>query len=513
MYLITAALIYANGPIHLGHIKSTYLPADIFYRYLKLRGEEAIYVCATDDHGTPIVIEAERQNTTPKKLVEYYHYKDLNEFKQLGIEFDIFHWTSSQENRFTTLEFYQALKQYIYTKDVTQYYCEELGRFMPDRYIRGVCRFCGARDQYADQCESCGKIFQIGDLVDPYCTLTKTPPKLRSSTHLFFKLSYFRDFLDGYNKNMNNPQIYNYLRGWIEDLQDWDIVRDLDWGIPVPDLPGKVFYVWFDAPIGYIGSLRALRRDWREVWNRSKIYHFIGKDIIYHHHLFWPAMLHGAGYNLPYRIPVRGYLTLEGKKFSKSRKWFLSLEAALKHIHPDYIRYYMTSISPAGLVDSDFSIDELKTKINNELIGNYGNLITRTIKLWNGRELSRISIDNYESQMLEKYHEHMMNVDLKEGLETVMELVGYYNRILNDSEPWKRKYDDVKHIISRTVYGSMFATKLLQPFIPFTATKILDHYSVSRDLKYPEHITYNTPLVPFQKIDAEANSLRGEIGN
>ncbi|MEM2769124.1 MAG: methionine--tRNA ligase [Candidatus Anstonellales archaeon] len=512
MNIITAALIYANGPIHLGHIKSTYLPADVFYRYLKIKGEDALFVCATDDHGTPIVVEAERKGITPKQLVEYYHQKDEDEFRRLGIEFDIFHWTSSKENKFTTLEIYQALRQYIYPKKITQYYCEELGKFMPDRYIKGTCKFCGAKDQYADQCEACGKTLQVGDLIDPYCTITKTTPKLRDSEHLFFKLSYFREFLDNYNRKTAHPEIYNYLRGWLEDLQDWDIVRDLDWGIPVPDMPGKVFYVWFDAPIGYIGSLRALRKDWRGLWNRSKIYHFIGKDIIYHHYLFWPAMLYGANMNLPYRIPVRGYLTLEGKKFSKSRGWFLSLETTLKYIHPDYIRYYMISISPAGLVDSDFSLEELKSKINNELIANYGNLITRVNKLWSGRELDPPVMDDYEKEIYNKYIYYMDRVDLKEGMETAMELVAYYNRMLTEKEPWKMDYENARAVISKTVYGSMFVTKLLQPFIPFTTKKILEHYSVESDLNYPNRVVYNSSIIPFRKLDTEVDQLRASIG-
>lgn len=512
MNIITAALIYANGPIHLGHIKSTYLPADIFYRYLKLKGEEALFICATDDHGTPVVIEAEKRGITPKQLIEYYHNKDLEEFKKLGIEFDIFHWTSSLENRFTTLEFYQALKQYIYPKDITQYYCEELDRFMPDRYIKGTCKYCGAKDQYADQCEVCGKTLNVGDLIDPYCTITKTPPKLKNSQHLFFKLSYFTEFLKEYNKKTADPEIYNYLKSWLDDMQDWDIVRDLDWGIPVPDMPGKVFYVWFDAPIGYIGSLRALRKDWRELWNRSKIYHFIGKDIIYHHYLFWPAMLHGANMNLPYKIPVRGYLTLEGKKFSKSRNWFLSLETALKHIPPDYIRYYMTTISPSGLVDSDFSFNEFKSKINNELIANYGNLINRVTKLWGGRELIAQEINEYEIKIYDKYLEAMDAVNLKYGLELAMQLVNYYNKLLTDNEPWKKSYEEAKNIISKALYGAMFVTKLLNPFIPFTASIIIEKYGLEKDLKYPKYIKYSEPFIPFKKLDNELDELIKNIG-
>ncbi len=512
MNIITAALIYANGPIHLGHIKSTYLPADIFYKYLKMKGEQAIFICATDDHGTPIVIEAEKRGIAPIELVRYYHNKDLEEFKRLGIEFDIFHWTSSQENRFTTLEFYQALRQYIYQKKVTQYYCEELNKFMPDRYIKGKCKYCNAQDQYADQCENCGKTLHVGDLIDPYCTITNTRPKLRDSDHLFFKLSYFANFLREYNIKIADIEIYNYLKGWLDDLQDWDIVRDLDWGIPVPDLPGKVFYVWFDAPIGYIGSLRALRRDWREVWNNSKIYHFIGKDIIYHHYLFWPAMLYGANMNLPYKIPVRGYLTLEGKKFSKSRGWFLSLEATLNHINPDYIRYYMTTISPSGLIDSDFSFNDFKNKINNDLIANYGNLITRILKLWNGRDLEKTDMDQDEINAYNRYIEYMDNVKLKEGLEVAMGLVGYYNKILTEKEPWKLDYNHAKPIISKVLFGTMFVTKLLYPFIPFTTSNILKLYGQDIDLRYPNKIVFGGSIIPFKKLENEIDILKQSIG-
>lgn len=504
MKIVTSALIYANGPIHLGHIKSTYLPADIYVRYLRQKGEEVLFICATDDHGTPIALEADRQKTSPLELIKYYHYKDEKEFADLGIVFDIFHWTSSQENKETTIEFYKDLKPYIYTKNVIQYYCKEIDRYMPDRYVKGKCKYCGAEDQYADQCEICGRTLNPGDLIDPYCILTKTKPELKESKHLFFKLSEFKDFLKEWNSN-SPKEIKAYLDQWIENLNDWDIVRDLNWGIPVPDLPGKVFYVWFDAPIGYIGSLRALRKDWKQLWNNSQIIHFIGKDIIYHHYLFWPAMLKGANFNLPYRIPVRGYLTLEGKKFSKSRGWYLSLEQALKYIHPDYLRYYLTIITPSGLVDSDFSLDGLKSTINNDLIANYGNLVYRAMKLWKGENL-KSEMDEYEKQILNKYITYMDNIDLKEGLETLGELTKYYNRILSEKEPWKMK--DPIPIISKIVYGSVFLTKLLTPFIPFSTTKLLKYYNQEINLKYPEYIPYKEPIMLFKKIENETEELR-----
>ncbi|NPA21980.1 MAG: methionine--tRNA ligase [Candidatus Micrarchaeota archaeon] len=509
MYIITAALIYANGPVHLGHIKSTYLPADIYTRYLRLKGEEALYVCATDDHGTPILLEAEKRGISPKELVRYYHEKDEKEFKALGIEFDIFHWTSSEENKLTTYEFYEALRPYIYPKKVMQYYCKELGRFLPDRYIKGKCKYCGAEDQYADQCEVCGRTLKPGDLIDPYCTLTKTRPELRESEHLFFKLSYFAPFLKEYVSEVAPEELRSYLDKWLEDLQDWDIVRDLEWGIPVPGHPGKVFYVWFDAPIGYIGSLRALRKhDWEEVWNKSKIYHFIGKDIIYHHYLFWPAMLKGANFNLPYRIPVRGYLTLEGKKFSKSRGWYLSLEDALNHLHPDYIRYYLTAITPSGLTDSDFSLDDLKAKINNELIANYGNLINRAFKLAQGKELPKLEMNEVEKALLEEYKKHMDATEFKEGLEIAMELVHYYNKLLSDNEPWKKPWEEAKEVVARAVYGAALVTAMLYPIIPFTTKKIAEHFKFPLALEYPKEISLEKPFVPFKKIEDETDKLK-----
>ena len=508
-YVITAALIYANGPIHLGHIKSTYLPADIFTRFLKMEGHEAYYICATDDHGTPILLEAEKRGISPKELVKFYHEKDEKEFKALGVNFDIFHSTSSEENKITTIEFYEALRPYIYEKNVLQYYCKELNKFLPDRYIKGTCKYCGAKDQYADQCEVCGRTLKPGDLIDPYCTITKTRPELKESNHLFFRLSYFAPFLKEYVEKVAPEELQNYLKTWIEDLQDWDIVRDLEWGIPVPGHPGKVFYVWFDAPIGYVSSLRALKKqDWEDIWNTSKIYHFIGKDIIYHHYLFWPAMLKGANFNLPYRIPVRGYLTLEGKKFSKSRGWYLSLEDALNHLNPDYIRYYLTAITPSGLTDSDFSLDDLKARINNELIATYGNLLNRAFKLAQDKELEKLEMDQTETTLLERYKEHMYNTEFKEALETAMELAHYYNKILSENEPWKKPWDEAKEVVSKAVYGAALVTSMLYPIIPFTTEKVSQYYEFPLKLEYPERIATKKPFVPFKKIENETEQLK-----
>lgn len=490
--LVTAALPYANGPLHLGHIRSTYLPADIYARYQRLAGNDVLYVCATDEHGTPIVVSAEKAGKTPQEFVDYYHKKDREEFAALGFSFDVFHRTASKENDGFTTHFYNRLSEqgFIYTKEVEQPYCEKCKRFLPDRFIVGTCPHCNSEKQYSDYCDSCGNTIGSGQLISPKCITCSGVPVARKSKHYFFKLSQFsgklREYLTG------NPalqkEVVNYVVNWIDNgLVDWDISRDLDWGVKVPGEIDKVFYVWFDAPIGYVSSTAALTPKWEEYWKGdSKIVHFIGKDIVYHHFLFWPAVLMGVGEGLraPDAIAVRGYLNLEHRKFSKSKNWFVSIEEYLSAFPADYLRYYQTAFTPHTVQDADFIWKDFQSKVNNELVASIGNFVHRslvlTAKLNGGVVPIAEGLDEEDTRVLgeitaskEKIAKLVDEFQLKDGQEEILALSGVFNRYLSAREPWKEKD---KKKVERTLYvcirGITALSILLEPFLPFTAKKL-----------------------------------------
>lgn len=489
--LITAALPYANGPLHLGHIRSTYLPADICARYNRLKGNETLYICASDEHGTPIVLNAEKEGKSPKEFVNYYHKKDKQEFEALGFSMDIFHRTSSEENREMTQHFFSRLKEnnYIYKKFIQQYYCPKENRFLPDRYVRGTCPYCGAHDQYSDQCESCGRALKPGEIQEPRCAVCKTPPILKETEHYFFALSKFSDELRKWIET--NPEfqteVKNFVLNWIrEGLRDWDITRNLDWGIPVPNEKDLVFYVWFDAPIGYISSTVALTKKWEEFWKNknAKVIHFIGKDIAYHHYLFWPAMLIGVkeNFNLPAAIPVRGYLNLEQKKFSKSKGWYITLGDYLKIFHPDFLRYYETAITPHAPTDASFSLEEFKERVNNEFIANFANLVFRVLSLINKKldgKIEGIELRGEDQLLIEKILEESKEIDAlyekyeyKAALEKIMHLSSEVNAYISEREPWKETDPEkIKSTLYTSLTALFYISILLEPIVPFTSRK------------------------------------------
>ena len=506
--LITAALPYANGTPHLGHMKSTYLPADILARFYKLKGVKTLYVCATDEHGTPIQLAAEEAGEDAEEFVKKYHELGEKIFKSLNIEFDIFYRTHSPENKELTQMFLKSLREndYIYEKTVELYYCPACHRYLPDRYVKGTCPKCGAEDQYSDYCEKCGTTFEVGEILEPKCAICGSTPILKKSLHFIFKLSAFSNFLEEWLKNNKElqPQVVNYVLKWIEEgLKDWDITREKDyWGFELPyeDAEGKKVYVWFDAPIGYIASTVKWCKDhgddWEKWWKDSetKIIHHIGKDIIYHHYLFWPAMLKGTnlGFNLPSAIPTRGFLTLEKRKFSKSRQWYISVEDFLKYFPADYARFYLTLASPLSLADTDWSWSEFKEKINNDLVGTIGNFIHRVLTLiyryfqgkvpepseYNKEEKRLINHIKREVERIEKL---METYRLKLALEAVINLAREGNKYLNLKEPWKAikiNEEDAKTTLYVAIQLVKIIAILLIPFIPESAKKILNYLNI-----------------------------------
>ncbi|PIZ92140.1 methionine--tRNA ligase [Candidatus Micrarchaeota archaeon CG_4_10_14_0_2_um_filter_55_9] len=518
--LVTAALPYANGTLHLGHLMSTYLPADVYARYCRLRGRETAFICATDEHGTAIEINAEKAGKPPQEFVAEFHEQQLKDFKSALIEFDEFHHTDSPENHELTREFHEKLGEYFYEKEITQTYCPKCERVLPDRYVKGKCPNCGAEDQYGDGCEKCGKTYSTSDLLEPRCAVCGTTPEHRSSKHLFFCLTSFKDFLSKWfqeNKELQRDVI-NYVKNWLPELQDWDVTRDGPYfGVPIPGRPNQYFYVWFDAPIGYVSSTKHHFKELGDWWSGgARISHFIGKDIIYHHYLFWPAMLKGAGFALPARIPTRGHLNMaSGEKMSKSRGTLVTICEAVQKTDPEYLRYYLTAITPNSTADINFSWDELKTKTNNELIDAYGNLVYRVLSFayskTNGvpeKSVEKNEDKEFEAKIprfLQEAANHYDAVELKRSLESCMAFAGECNKYFNDRAPWKllkEKPEEAKTVLHNACRAVYVLSVALHPVLPASTKKVFAW--LNEEPKWEDCLTVrqiNKPEVLYQKIE------------
>ncbi len=496
---ITSALPYANGEIHLGHIASTYLPADIFTRYLRLNGIQAYHICATDDFGTPILIKAEKEKKSPKEYVEYWNKRDKEDLESLGISFDFFNKTSAKENvEFVQYVFKLLLENgHIYDKNVIQFYCTYDDKFLPDRYVIGICPYCNAENQYSDLCENCGRV--PDQILEPKCAICGNPPVKRESKHYFFRLSSFEDKLIKWllsNQHLQ-PDVKNYVINWIkEGLQDWDITRDLSWGVPIPlqESKGKVFYGWFDNHLCYISSLVKFVNDGggdgKKFWNESEIYHFIGKDIIYHHYLFLPAIRLGINseYKLPDYIPTRGHLMLQNQKISKSRNWYIGLKDFISAFNPDYLRFYIASVVTYSQDDLNFDFDAFYERINNELIANIGNFVNRALsftqKSFQGRVPKPFSIDNLVEKELaatvDETGRLLASNEIDRSLKRILKFGTYMNQYFQTNSPWANKDTS-----NTTVYTSVNAVRslaiLLEPFIPFSCERIWTQLKLGGD--------------------------------
>ena len=544
-WIVTSALPYANGEMHIGHIRSTYLPADIFTRFLKLKGIRAYHVCGTDEHGTPILARALREKKSPKEITDYYHSLILHALNGALIHFDIFSRTTISNHEKLTQWFYAEAKKagYIYKKEVKILYCEVDKIALPDRLVKGTCPFCGAPDQYGDYCEVCGRTYNAFQLKDPKCSICGATPVVKYSKHAFFNLSAFTDKLSKWVKEKLKltKGAREHVLHWIKDgLRDWDITRDISWGVPVPDIPDQVFYVWWDAPIGYITFTSELFNKigerWEDIWidGTGKITHFIGKDIIYHHVLFWPAMLMSVGFTLPDEIRVRGFATLEGKKMSKSRGLYISLEEFINMWPAEYLRFYWSSSTTESLNDGDFSLREFEERINKLLIGVLGNFINRVLILIRKGKISRGVIDqnilsrilNLKKTFLEKVEDNQLDI----GIKVILEMADIGNKYLSQNEPWK----DLKSTKASDTLVTTFAIvytilPLLAPYLPESTIKLskmlgLDEYQVGTflDITPSEEIIadkitlfrekgFTKPL--FQKISKQdMDNLRKKLG-
>jgi len=498
--LITSALPYANGDIHFGHIMSTYLPADVYSRYCKLAGYDALYICASDEHGTPIELAAQKAGKDASTFVNEFHDRQEKDFAALGIKFDEYYHTNSAENTKVAQDFFaeHKAKGAIYEKEVEQTFCEKDGRFLPDRYLRGTCPFCSAEDQYGDSCEKCGKTYSANELLNPRCAVCGSTPVRRKSRHLFFTLSRYSEWLGEYLSQKPFPrEVVNYLQKWIsEGLADWDITRDGPYfGIPIPSEENKFFYVWYDAPIGYISSTlhycNSRGKDFSDYWKGSdtELVHFIGKDIVYFHFLFWPAMLREAGYALPHRIPVRGHATIQGEKMSKSRGNFIGLADFLEKYPADYLRFYYNSVTPNNSSDADFSWEEFGAKTNSELVGALCNYCYRVLSFTNDKFAGTVPTPSpylLETKLEKEFSDkigalsgaigdQLEQIEVKAGLEAGMAFVNDCNRYFNDRAPWKlakEKPEEAQAVISLAAKAAYTIAVHFQPFIPFYCQKI-----------------------------------------
>ncbi|MDO8726642.1 MAG: methionine--tRNA ligase [Candidatus Methanoperedens sp.] len=481
--LVTCGLPYANGKCHIGHLR-TYIPADIFVRALRKQGQSATFVCGSDAHGTPIVVNAEELKITPTELVNKYHDHFENIFKRMEIDFSFFGNTDSPTNHARTNSIVEALidKGYVYPKVIRLAYCPHDERFLPDRFVEGTCPFCGklARGDECDQ--GCGKHLEPGEIKNAKCRICGNPAQYREQEHFFFKLSEFASFLQEYLKTLGGTSnAINYAKEWAKELKDWCITRNLEWGVRFPGHDDLVVYVWVDAPIGYISFTEEWAKntggDWEKYWRRdSRIIHFIGEDITYHHCIFWPAMLKGAGYTQPWAVVASGMLKIDDKKFSKSRGYVVWVdEDYLDHgFHPDLLRYYISNYT-SHTKELNFSWKVFQDKVNNELVGALGNFLHRTLHFAH-KNFGAVPDGEVDKEIYEKIGSTINTVvagfdeyEFKKATDAMMELAQYGNAYFQSKEPWKiikNDPDSCKHVLKNCLQIGKALVLLFEPILP-----------------------------------------------
>ena len=496
--LVTSALPYANGPIHIGHLVE-YLQTDIWVRFQKMMGNRCIYICADDTHGTAIMLSAQKEGISEEEFIAKVSEAHQADFAGFGIEFDQYGSTNSEENRMVCHEIWQALRDadMVIEEDIDQLFDAEEGAFLADRFVRGTCPNCGSKDQPGDNCGSCGTTYTPAELVDPVSTLSGTKPEIRSAKHLFVQVEKLHGFLDEWTQSGTLPsESANYLKNFFlnEPLRDWDISRPGPYfGFEIPDSPGNYWYVWFDAPIGYIGSTQQwcdANGEKLDDWWRSdstEIHHFIGKDIQYFHTLFWPAMLKTAKYSLPTKVHIHGFLTVDGEKMSKSRGTFIQAETYLKHLDPSYLRYYYATRLSSRVEDLDLNPEEFVSKINSDLVGKVVNLASRTAKFVQGVGLSAEYPD--DGGLFETFAARGDEIadayeagDFGKATRMIMELADQANPFVESNAPWELRKDESKAQELQdvcTVALNLFRTLsiYLAPILPELAQKAGELFS------------------------------------
>jgi len=536
-YLITSALPYANGPIHIGHLAGVYVPSDIYTRYLRMKGADVLSICGSDEHGVPITLKARTEGITPQEVVDRYHSLNKKAFEDFGIAFDIYSRTSSKVHYETASAFFLNLynKGEFAEKTTEQYYDEEAGCFLADRYIMGTCPQCGNENAYGDQCEKCGTSLSPNELINPHSTISGSKPVLRKTLHWYLPLDKYEGWLKKWILEEHKEwktNVYGQCKSWIDHgLQARAVSRDLDWGVPVPvdGAEGKVLYVWFDAPIGYISATKELTPDWEKYWKdpETKLVHFIGKDNIVFHCIIFPSMLKAEGsFILPDNVPANEFLNLENDKISTSRNWAVWLNEYLEEFpgKQDVLRYTLCSNAPETK-DNDFTWKDFQARNNNELVAILGNFVNRALVLtnnyYNGRVPERGITDENDNFVLAEISGIKINVEtslenyrFREALKEAMNLARLGNKYLADTEPWKIIDSDperVKTIMNISLQITANLTIILEPFLPFSMAKLRKWINTEMmkwddggrtDLLRTGH-NINKPELLFSKIEKE----------
>ena len=493
--LVTSALPYANGSIHIGHVLESVI-TDIWVRYQNLNGNECLYFCADDTHGTPVMLKAKELGIDPEELIKRTRKEHIKSYSRFNINFDNFYTTHSDENKKYAEDIYQNCKEgnLIFKKEIEQFYDSKEGLFLSDRFIKGTCPKCDAEDQYGDGCSVCGTTYTTDDLLNPVSSLSNSELTKKKTEHVFFDLPQMKDFLEGYLKDLTlQDPIKNKLNEWIEDgLKPWDISRDKPYfGFEIPGEKDKYFYVWLDAPIGYLASAKNWAEnnsmDMKDLWDESsdyEIHHFIGKDIAYFHALFWPALLKSSNIRLPESINVHGFLTIDGEKMSKSNGTFINADDFAEKYDGELLRYYFADKFNNTIDDLDFNEDEFIQKINSDIVGKYLNIASRVSKFIenNGNNLSeKLDKDFIEKNLakIDEVIEHYENLNLSKSVKIIMKMADEVNKYINDNEPWKSSKEKAVEVSSTAINCFRVISILLNPVLPTITSKALEIFNDS----------------------------------
>ncbi|MBS6026002.1 MAG: methionine--tRNA ligase [Haemophilus pittmaniae] len=521
--LVTCALPYANGAIHLGHMLE-HIQADIWVRFQRMRGHHVHFVCADDAHGTPIMLNADKLGITPEQLIEQAKADHIRDFQGFNISFDNYHSTHSEENREITAEIYNKLNAagFIKTKTISQLFDPEKNMFLPDRFVKGTCPNCGAEDQYGDNCEVCASTYSPMDLLNPRSAVSGAAPIVKESEHFFFDLPAFEGMLKDWTRSGTlQPEIANKMQEWFENgLQQWDISRDAPYfGFPIPGTKDKFFYVWLDAPIGYMASFKNLCQreglDFNEFWaedSTAELYHFIGKDIVYFHSLFWPAMLQGAGYRKPTNVFAHGYVTVDGAKMSKSRGTFIQASTYLNHLDPECLRYYYAAKLNDRIEDLDFNLDDFVQRVNTDIVNKLVNLASRNAgfiaKRFDGKlanTLEDTALFNEFTAQAEQIANYYEQREYNKAIREIMALTDKANKYIDEKAPWvlakeEGKESELQAVCSMGIELFRILMSYLKPVLPQLAERAESFLQTELRWDNIAQPLHNHQLAPFKAL-------------
>ncbi|WP_269457016.1 methionine--tRNA ligase [Haemophilus pittmaniae] len=521
--LVTCALPYANGAIHLGHMLE-HIQADIWVRFQRMRGHHVHFVCADDAHGTPIMLNADKLGITPEQLIEQAKADHIRDFQGFNISFDNYHSTHSEENREITAEIYNKLNAagFIKTKTISQLFDPEKNMFLPDRFVKGTCPNCGAEDQYGDNCEVCASTYSPMDLLNPRSAVSGATPIVKESEHFFFDLPAFEGMLKDWTRSGTlQPEIANKMQEWFESgLQQWDISRDAPYfGFPIPGTKDKFFYVWLDAPIGYMASFKNLCQreglDFNEFWaedSTAELYHFIGKDIVYFHSLFWPAMLQGAGYRKPTNVFAHGYVTVDGAKMSKSRGTFIQASTYLNHLDPECLRYYYAAKLNDRIEDLDFNLDDFVQRVNTDIVNKLVNLASRNAgfiaKRFDGKlanTLEDTALFNEFTAQAEQIANYYEQREYNKAIREIMALTDKANKYIDEKAPWvlakeEGKESELQAVCSMGIELFRILMSYLKPVLPQLAERAESFLQTELRWDNIAQPLHNHQLAPFKAL-------------